>query len=146
MHSFLTKTQPIPIKIKSSIPLPPLPQEVPVQKPTSTHNVAITEAEQLQDIKKVLHDDDLFPPEIPIKETIGKSSLMFPRNQAKDHAAAQMLHAYATEGCPVNCGPDWTREKITKLLHRGLHISSKGREAVIQLRNETKEKIQHGYA
>jgi hypothetical protein len=54
--------------------------------------------------------------------------------------------SYAQKGCPVKCGPDWSREKILLLLCRGPHRSSKKKQATIQLRRETQEKIKHRYA
>ena len=41
--------------------------------------------------------------------------LMRPRYGALEHPAAQDLLQYATEGCPVDCGKDWTLTEIEKL-------------------------------
>ena len=106
----------------------------------------MTEKEQKQHIASVLKDNDLFPTEIPVRETIGKSSLMYPRTHSKAHAATPLLEDYAKNGCPVDCGPDWNKEKILKLLKKGPHQSSKGKDAIRQLRHETTEKISQGYA
>jgi hypothetical protein len=107
----------------------------------------MTPDEQDNFITHQVLSDDNFPQDIPIlKENIGKSDLMHPRTYAKFHEATPLLYDYAKNGCPVDCGPDWTVEAILKLLRRGPHRSSKKRDAVRQLRKETKEKISCGYA
>ena len=106
----------------------------------------MTSEEQKTWINSQIKNDDNFPKELPIKETIGKSDLMFPRTYSKDHVATDLLHEYATQGCPADCGPNWTREKILLLLKKGPHQSSKQREAVLQLRKETIDKITNGFA
>ena len=106
----------------------------------------MTSEEQNTWINSQIKNDDNFPKELPIKETIGKSDLMFPRTYSKDHVATDLLHEYATQGCPADCGPNWTREKILLLLKKGPHQSSKQREAVLQLRKETIDKITNGFA
>ena len=65
---------------------------------------------------------------------------------AVNHPAIPLLHSYATAGCPVDCGPDWTMHHILLLLKRGPHPSAQSRPAVIQLREETVDKVKHGYA
>ena len=54
--------------------------------------------------------------------------------------ATPLLCQYAKDRCTVDCGPDWSKEKIIALLHKGPHASSKSKDAIRQLRNETKEK------
>ena len=39
-------------------------------------------------------------------------SLMRPQGEALKHPFAEELSRYATNGCPVDCGPNWTRERI----------------------------------
>jgi hypothetical protein len=107
----------------------------------------MTPQEQKEYISTELNNTDNFPPDLPeIKNNIGKLDLMHPRTYAKFHDATPLLVSYAKNGCPVECGPDWSLEKIEKLLHKGPHKSSKSREAIRQLRKETKEKIRCGYA
>ena len=45
--------------------------------------------------------------------------LMRPRDAALDHPAGPKLLEYATKGCPVDCGPDWTREQIEHAIKEG---------------------------
>ena len=149
MDKFLgDTTENKPISLKPKISLPPLPTYPPIPKPTEeNYKLDMTPKEQDDYIKKELQNDDNFPTDLPeIKDNIGKSHLMNPRTYAEFHQATPLLKAYADKGCPVECGPDWTREKILLLLNHGPHQSSKRRDAVKQLRHETKEKIKCGYA
>ena len=104
------------------IPLPPPPPITHVQKPTI--KLDMTVEEQKEHIEKELKNNDNFPSELPIKENIGKSDLMFPRTYSQFHEATPMLYDYAKNGCPVDCGEDWNTDKIMKLLKRGPHRSS----------------------
>ena len=84
--------------------------------------------------------------DVPTKQTIGKSQLglMCPQlPYAINHEAIPLLQGYSENGCPVDCGTDWSREKIVLLLERGLHRSANSKKAVRQLQQETEEKIRH---
>jgi hypothetical protein len=141
-------TTTIPTTPSTHTPLPPIPPVIPIKKPAQPiQKLDMTPAEQSDFIKTQVLSDENFPQDIPIlKEKIGKSDLMHPRTYAAFHEATPLLHDYAKNGCPVDCGPDWTMETILKLLRRGPHRSSKKRDAVRQLRRETTEKIACGYA
>ena len=106
----------------------------------------MTEEEQKTDIKSQLKNNDNFPSELPVRENIGKSDLMCPRTYSQFHEATPLLYDYAKNGCPADCGQDWTKEKIIKLLLRGPHRSSLKADAVRQLRRETEDKCSQGYA
>ncbi len=127
----------------------PAPPSHPVPQKTERSQVfhpALTPEELNEALSKELHKhvDDI-PPEIPVQSTIGK--LMQPRPPfAVDHEAIPLLHAYAEHGCPVDCGEDWTLEHIELMLRRGPHKSSKAPDAIQVLREETADKIKHGYA
>jgi hypothetical protein len=95
---------------------------------------------------KEIKNDDNFPSEIPVQNTIGKLGLMWPTKYALTHDATPLLNTYSKDGCPVNCGPDWDIEQIKLLLKRGPHKSSTSKEAIRQLRKETEGKISNGYA
>jgi hypothetical protein len=134
-------------KTPHSVSLPPVPPALPVPKPiTLPPKLDRTPAEEKEYMAKELGSEENFPNEIPIKDHIGKSDLMFPRTYSEFHNATPMLKSYAKKGCPVDCGPEWTREKILLLLRRGPHRSSKNKNATRQLRLETKEKVKCGYA
>ena len=107
----------------------------------------MTKKESKLDLEKALKDTSLFPPEIPARIAVGKCPLMCPQQPyAKDHPAIPLLNAYAKDGCPVDCGPKWSIEKVKLLLTRGPHISAKSKLATQQLQAETFDKINHGYA
>jgi hypothetical protein len=61
--------------------------------------------------------------------------------EALEHAAAALIQAYAKEGCPTDCGPNWTKEHIEAAIKKGLHSSATEFEALKALHEETKEKV-----
>jgi hypothetical protein len=130
-----TQVKPITKKV-----LAILPNKKPILNP------AMTPAELKSALNDELSKNDDLPEEIPVKNTIGKLGLMWPQHYALHHEAIPLLTSYATSGCPVNCGPDWSLKQILLLLKRGPHISALKHDAKIQLINETKEKVAHGYA
>ena len=129
------------------------PRNSPTATPSTTPSVtpffsnAMTTTELRSAIAHEFNDNDGLPPEIPLKETIGKLPLMIPRApHATTHPAYKLLQSYADNGCPVDCGPPWSQEHILLMLKRGPHVSAKQKDAKIQLHAETKDKINHGYA
>ena len=137
-------------KAKVSKPTPPLPlpprSQQPIPKPNTNTKIDMSANELRIDIENELKSNDHFPPELPVKEEIGKLGLMWPRTYAEFHRATPLLNSYAKKGCPANCGPDWSLNKILLLLRRGPHRSTLQKAALRQLRKETTEKIKHGYA
>ena len=71
---------------------------------------------------------------------------MYPRQEAKNHPSATRLLEYATVGCPADCGPDLTRDHITKALLNGPHKSALEPDALKALHHEVQEKVKQGYA
>ena len=65
---------------------------------------------------------------------------------ARDHEVIPLLKGYAQDGCPLECGVDWTRQHIEIMLKRGPHKSALVKKAVRQLRQKTNDKIVHKYA
>jgi hypothetical protein len=126
--------------ISQEIPLPPPPQKI------VTEDTAMTETQLFNKLKHQLTSDETFPEEVPIQDTVGEFKLMQPRFQALEHAAAPLLLNYATNGCPVDCGPDWTQTQVEDLINRGSHKSAYDKDAIKQLRTETQEKIEQSYA
>ena len=45
--------------------------------------------------------------------------LMAPRMRALDHPAAPLLKEYASQGCPVDVGRDWTLEELEAAIEKG---------------------------
>ena len=71
---------------------------------------------------------------------------MWPRgNVAKTHPAAPILNNLSTQGCPVNCGKNWSHDTIIKALKKGPHISAKSPEAKAYLLKETEAKVKQGF-
>ena len=85
------------------------------------------------------------PTEIPVREAIGKHGLMWPRTYSLDHPAAPMLDEWARNGCPTDCGPDWSQERIEAAIQRGPHPSAKLKEAAAHLHKETAAKVAAGH-
>ena len=71
---------------------------------------------------------------------------MHPSAQALDHPAAPILQDYAAAGCPVDCGPNWSRQQIEETLRYGAHPSAKKTDARDYLIKETTAKVQEGFA
>jgi hypothetical protein len=60
--------------IKTPVPLPPKPSKIPIQKPLSLPpKLDMTIDEQKKDLYKKLENNDNFPPELHIKNNIGKN-------------------------------------------------------------------------
>lgn len=71
---------------------------------------------------------------------------MRPRGGALHHPAAEDLLEYATKGCPVDCGRDWTREEIeAAILNGNSKTVENDREAAECIRRETFQKIKEGH-
>ena len=84
-----------------------------------------------------------------IHSEIGKSSqigLMHPTSHALNHPATPILQDYAAAGCPVDCGPHWTKQQIEETLQYGAHPSAKKAAAREYLVSETNAKVQEGFA
>jgi len=72
--------------------------------------------------------------------------LMQPHPSIQHHPAFPLLFQYATQGCPVDCGPQWTSEQLNATVRQGAHPSARSPEAQACLREETLEKVQQGFA
>ena len=70
--------------------------------------------------------------------------LTFPRNRALLHPAASLLTEYATQGCPADCGEDWTIEMMEAAIARGPHPSAANPQAAEYCWLEAKEKEKAG--
>ena len=132
-----------PPKPKTAPPQPTKPAQQPKLHIT-THN----EADQA--LLASLQDRiDSLPTSTTIHNEISKSAhirLMQPAAQALHHPAAPILQTYASTGCLMDCGPDWSKEQIEETLHYGAHPSAKKAEARSYLITETTAKVQEGFA
>ena len=72
--------------------------------------------------------------------------LLYPTGPALNHPAADFILNFGTDGCPVDCGPEWTIKQIQDAIDYAAHPSAQVPEAAQQLRLETLEKVKQGYA
>ena len=66
---------------------------------------------------------------------------IFPSGLAVHHPAYEKLQKYATGGCPVKTGQNWTKEEIHAAAMRGPHESDLVGEAIAHFTAEAKEKV-----
>ena len=66
---------------------------------------------------------------------------MYPRNDVLSHPASKELLKYAIEGCPVDCGANWTLEHIETAIQRGAHPSARTPEAAKACREEALARV-----
>ncbi len=97
-----------------------------------------------QELNSIIQQSDVFPKDVPIKQDIGKSNLMFPSGNAMLHRAAPLLQFYSEDGCPCDCGPNWTPEHILAAIKKGAHNPALHPAAAQCLHTETEEKIKGG--
>ena len=71
---------------------------------------------------------------------------MWPRTYATHHPAKSLLDKYATTGCPVDCGPQWSKAQIETAIKHGPHRSSQSLAAQAALRAEAQDKVKQGFA
>lgn len=62
------------------------------------------------------------------------------------HDAIPLLQGYTCNGCPVNCGLNWSREHIEMMIIRGSHRKALAINSVHQLRQENRDKVAQLYA
>ena len=114
--------------------------------PTLSNCEGATKEELDALIHHTLGTEESFPDGLPVGSIAGKSGLMYPSKYALSHEAAPMLQHFADKGCPVDAGPDWSREQILQALKRGPHQSAFEDGAVAFLHEETREKAANNYA
>jgi len=71
---------------------------------------------------------------------------MCPSGEALNHPAAPLLSEYATKGCPVKTGSNWTLEQLEAAVEKGPHSSALIPEAIKQHTEELHIKVQKGQA
>ena len=70
--------------------------------------------------------------------------LMFPRHEVLNHPAGPDLLQYALDGCPVDCGEDWTLEHLEAAIRNGVHASANVPEAAAPCKKEALERVNEG--
>ena len=69
---------------------------------------------------------------------------MRPQNGALCHTAVDNLLRYATTGCPVDCGQDWTITEMKAVVDKGPYSSILDPIAITALQAETLERVAEG--
>ena len=119
-------------------------RHAPKQRPQNP--LALTPEEERATIRTAFYEDDTVPKEKILKTALGKRpKLVRLTSFAKHHPAAALLDAYSN-GCPTNCGPNWSQEHIEAALRRGPHPSALSNDAKEALYQETQDKVNSGYA
>ena len=72
--------------------------------------------------------------------------LMCPRMRALDHPAAPLPKEYASQGCLVDVGRNWTLEELEAAVEKGPRSSALEPDAVEQIQIEAREKVKQGFA
>lgn len=84
--------------------------------------------------------------ESEMKNKIDKNyiGLMYPKKEVLRHPAGEELLKYATEGCPVDCGTDWTINQLEAAIEMGPCISASTPAVAKACRKETLERLKEG--
>ena len=130
----------LPVKLA-----PPTDMIKPMHQDLKNIQVA-TEHDLNNVIAAAIFAKETIPKDTPVKAGIGKYGLMQPNWYAMSHEAIPILKGYEEDGCPVDCGPNWSCERITDAIRCGSHKSAYLPGAVEFLQKETDEKVKNGYA
>ena len=131
--------------VQTATALPPRPSGPPLPPPPK---LWMTPEEEEKHVAQTMAQVDSSDGDLPIRPTLGKFgiTLMIPNKPyGVRHAATSLLTRYATQGCPVNCGEQWSHIHLLACLQRGPHKSALDPKAIKQLREETQDKIQQGF-
>ena len=91
--------------------------------------------------------DNKFPVELEEAQSKFKRhciGLTMPRNRALRHPAASLLSDYAINGCPADCGEDWSIEMMEAAIAKGTHKSAETPQAAEYCWAEAKDKEKIG--
>ena len=75
---------------------------------------------------------------------LSERDLMYPRSAALEHPAAADLLQFASQGCPLNCGKNWTTNELEQAIANGAHKSASGDKAATACRKEALERVRDG--
>ena len=71
----------------------------------------MTPEQQAAAICVALYEEETMTKETDLKLAIGKNAhLVIPQKEAMSHVAEDLITLYAKDGCPADCGPEWTKE------------------------------------
>ena len=85
------------------------------------------------------------PPTPPPCDDLPKLKLMFPQNDVLQHPFGNTLRSYAFHGCPVDCGPNWSKEQIEQAVQDGPNKLATDPLAAECCRNEALKKVDEGF-
>ena len=81
--------------------------------------------------------NDSEPARTPVQSKSTKfKGLMLPRHEVLSHPAGPDLLRYAVDGCPVDCGEQWSRQRIEAAIAKGAHASAEAPGAAEACRKE----------
>ena len=109
-----------------------------LEMPANNHNNTKEVARRKALAKELMGEEALKPVKI--------RGLMCPRLRALEHPAASLLKEYASQGCPVDVGRDWTLEELVAAVEKGPHQSALEPDAIKQIQIEAREKENQGFA
>jgi hypothetical protein len=73
-------------------------------------------------------------------------SLMQPQLRAQGHPFFPTLHEWATEGVPVDCGPDWEWDVIEQAVARGPHRSAMEPDNIKLVHEDIQYQVDAGFS
>jgi hypothetical protein len=83
----------------------------------------------------------------PLPQSCGAyRNFMCPTGRTLNHPAADILHDWATFGCPTQTGRNWSKEDMWEAVERGPHQSATTPKAIKHFAKEIKEKLQTNQA
>jgi hypothetical protein len=69
---------------------------------------------------------------------------MYPRNKVLQHPAVAILLQYTLDGCPVNCGENWTLDQLEAAIASGAHSSANEPGAAKACKKEALARVKEG--
>jgi hypothetical protein len=69
---------------------------------------------------------------------------MLPSHEVLTNPAGPDLLRYATDGCPVDCGKSWSRQRIEAAIAKGAHASAEAPGAADACQAEALERVAAG--
>ena len=85
------------------------------------------------------------PPTPTPCDGLPKLKLMFPQNDVLQHPFGNTLRNYTFHGCPVDCGPNWSKEQIEQAVQDGPNTSARDPLAAKCCREEALKKVDEGF-
>ena len=124
----------------STNPQPSKRNNLERKQPPSNTNLLTTESKY--NLNPKLTPSETTTHQKPSIKVVGH---MLPRNRALKHEAAAELLQYATNGCPVNCGEQWSIKRLQAAIDAGPCTSASSKEAIQACRKEILEKVNEGH-